>query len=398
MKKNNKIIIIMYFSIIFVFDLLFFNKFIRFAFIEKNIPFSYFENRRYHAFEEFLDISIDRIINTTELQENFEESIGDLSPLSKKIRLVFNSEFKFLKYGNLNKKLCDNHYVRVNNYYVTYNCDSRLMPDYNDLNTHIKEIEKKLKLYDSINKNVDTYYYYINSSRSYDFENNRTIIDVEKKMKDTFKNNYTYSELKINDYSDYQKYFYKTDHHWNYEGGYQAYKDIINMMTNDSLRKPIKLSTFKGSNFFGTLAIESSNYEFREVFKAYQFDIPEYKKTVYGSWVEPPHYTKKYYTTSEYLYQYYSYYGDDYSLAIYDYNQSDKDNILIISNSFSNSVREIISSHFNKTHILNLNKYRDDIGNDFDIKSYVLENDIDKVLVLADFWFLIEEKFDIEWS
>ena len=44
-----------------------------------------------------------------------------------------------------------------------------------------------------------------------------------------------FDHLKYSTYEQFCDYFYTTDHHWNYKGSYQAYKDIVRMLGFDSV-------------------------------------------------------------------------------------------------------------------------------------------------------------------
>ena len=70
-------------------------------------------------------------------------------------------------------------------------------------------------------------------------------------------------------------------------------------------------------------------------------------------------------------------YGADFGEIVYDY-KNDKENLLIIANSYSNSINGLIASHFNKTYIVDPRHYKN-----FNYQSYITNNNIDKVLVIG---------------
>ncbi len=66
---------------------------------------------------------------------------------------------------------------------------------------------------------------------------------------------------------------------------------------------------------------------------------------------------------------------------IFDTHRDDKNNILIISDSMSNAIRDVLASHFNKSIFINLDTYQRKYG-DFIIENYLAKNKIDKVLFM----------------
>ncbi len=402
MKNIRKYFMItVFFITILIFDIIVsketINKYIH---PDYDAEYSEIENRMYSKFKELKNFDLSRFFNSNVIQEDFEQSLADNFIFSEDIRYFFKSDFKLIKYSKLPKKICKNNYVRVDGDYGVYDCDDSLVYYPYSKNKFYLQLQKNLKDYDSINKNIDTYYYFVPSSYSFDFSNNTSVVDVEEEMKKNFKNPYTYSSLNVSDYNSYKKYFFKTDHHWNYKGSYQGYKDIINMIyEQDDINEPSSEISFKNSNFYGTLSIVSGVREFKEPFSVYEFSLNEYDQKIIGTYGVPNSNVYKFpeLYSDPFLYHYYQYYGDDYSLVKYNFYNPDKDNILIISDSYIKSNRELIASHFNETHILNLNEYISDFEKNFDIKKYVQENNINKVLFLCDLWILSGNNFDIEW-
>lgn len=83
---------------------------------------------------------------------------------------------------------------------------------------------------------------------------------------------------------------------------------------------------------------------------------------------------------------------------VFDFNKPKKTNLLILGSSYTNPINKLIASHFNKTYVVDLRHYAWAKGEDFNIKEYLKDNKIDKVLIISDFNFLQDHDFDIEWS
>ena len=236
------------------------------------------------------------------------------------------------------------------------------------------------------------YYYFINRSSHYNFINNKNNFDISKYL------DVDYSQLVFNNYDEYKDYFYKTDHHWNYKGSYKGYTDIIKLLLNEEGLKPTEEVTFN-IYYYGSAARSSTFTKFKELFTVYKFNIQnhdEYINGNIGKYGNKDNYSKNEYMKDFWANRYAEYYGNDYGEIIYDFKESNKENLLILSNSFSNSVNELIASHFDKTYVVDLRYYKDTYGYDFDYKSYIKNNNIDKVLVICDINYLISDEFDLK--
>ena len=66
---------------------------------------------------------------------------------------------------------------------------------------------------------------------------------------------------------------------------------------------------------------------------------------------------------------------------MFDTNRNHLENILIISDSMSNPIRDVIASHFNKSIFINLDMYNSEIG-EFNIDDYISEYKVKKVLIM----------------
>ena len=90
------------------------------------------------------------------------------------------------------------------------------------------------------------------------------------------------------------------------------------------------------------------------------------------------------YNKKEYINHYAKYYGDDYAEVIFDFSNPNKQNLLVLCTSYSNAIKQLLASHFNKTYYIDLRHNKD-----FKVNEYIEENDIDKVLLLGDIYSFI---------
>jgi hypothetical protein len=232
------------------------------------------------------------------------------------------------------------------------------------------------------------YLYFINTSVSVDF-NNINKYDAFDYVKNKFPMMTGYAELTFNSFEDYKKYFYQTDHHWNYNGSYTGYTQIMRMMEGDSviLLKPTGIHIYDVI-YNGSLSRDNLLKCSTEKFTVFDFAVPEYetwindKKATYGQ-------RSRYVSSAEcpdktYSNHYGLYYGDDYGKVVYKFKNPNAESILILATSFSNAVNELIASHYNETHVLDYRHYPQTYGTEIDAQSYMEKNHLSKLLIIGD--------------
>ena len=231
------------------------------------------------------------------------------------------------------------------------------------------------------------YLYLINSSMSVDFREPHKY-DPLSVIKQYIKMD-GYDELKFDNFEEYKKLFYQTDHHWNYRGSYEGYKQCMRLLEGDDVKllEPTGTHTYH-TIYNGSLARDNALKCSTEEFTVYEFDIPPYEtyvddeKAVYG-------YRYLYVSDDDFPHSTYSnhygmYYGDDHAKVVYKFNNPDAQSLLILATSYSNAVNELIASHYKETHILDFRHYRKKYGKPIEAQSYMEENNLDKLLIIGD--------------
>lgn len=377
MKKNNIFLLIML-IIILCFGVI--------TMIKDESKFSIPENRNLTHFPKF---TLKNYFNN-KYQAKLENALQDQFIFSEEIKIHYNDIFKLSLLKKMKKNFCTNNYISVGNGRYMFDCDDYMVFNANNsLENGPGPLLANIDKYNKLNNEIDSYYYFVTNSLVFNFKTNSLVIDVPKIVEENMKGKYKFDYLKFNNYQEYKKYFYKNDHHWNYKGSYQGYKDIIKMLApNDEIKKPIKEYIFKDISFFGSHSQFTRIYSNKDIFKVYRFNIPKYKtyvnrnEEIYGN--KDSFYNGNY-NYSKYDDYYSLFYGEDYAEVIFDFNNPQKDNLLIITNSYSDPINDLISSHFNKTYIIDFRFYYDTFNKPLNIRDYIKENNIDKILFLEDF-------------
>jgi len=190
---------------------------------------------------------------------------------------------------------------------------------------------------------------------------------------------------------DWTRLFFKTDHHWNPTGAYQAYLDIMRLLsrTNSKIgadRVPFKQQTVQGVEFRGSIARTAALYNISEPFLALTGHDPALKAYVDGkrnygaimntSFLKNP-------PKAPFASLYGMYNGGDYPLIEYRKDAPGAGNLLVFADSFSNSMEDLVASHFQHTYVVDLRHYAKWSGKPFDMGSFIKEHGITDVLFMG---------------
>lgn len=207
-------------------------------------------------------------------------------------------------------------------------------------------------------------------------------------MQNKFSENINTDYLKYNSLEEYRNYFFDSDHHWNYKGAYQGYLDIVNLLrkTYENIGEPLALSEYRYADenikYRGSLARMAIDYDVYDIIFDGGIKMPPYKVSVNNSQaIDNIYPNKEIYFNGEVKHEdFYGQYGDffhgDYGEIHYQFDKGDR-NLLIIADSISDCMDDLIASHFNNTYVIDLRLF-----SDFNFDSYVKEKNITDVLFL----------------
>lgn len=327
-----------------------------------------------------------------EMQDNIEETLSDQIFLAGTLKQANN----FLKANIVKTGLHytfrgdKKSYINVSNVQFY---GSNLVFWLRNLQSEKSFLDKKIKNYNDLikkYKNIDFYLYYIEKDTDINFDTNEKV-GIYEYIKSQFKGKYI-SNFSINNFDDFSKYFYKSDHHWNYEGSYKAYGEVLDLLKIDS-KKNIGQKKCLNQKFSGSKATTSIFYKVvNDDFCAYEFDFVDMDITING---ETKDYGKQdeYFNKNEKNVTYGDFYGWDDGEIIFNTNDSSKENILIFGESYDNAILKLLAEKFNITISIDLRNYEREMNKEFKFSDYVKEYKIDKVLFIGNIDFYTLETF-----
>ena len=192
--------------------------------------------------------------------------------------------------------------------------------------------------------------------------------------------------------------YFRTDHHWNINGTYLAYEEILNVIRKSFPQIPgpytkADYTVSVGTNqFYGSLARRTRNV----------YDVPpdrielwypkNYENTIItvGGKEHPEYFNLEILNGPKYAGKYGAFLGANAMETVYTVPQNEGlPNLLLIGDSYIFSFASLISQHFHKTHLIYLRN-----SDTLNIGKIVKDRNISIVLILTNSQFVIGEKFN----
>ena len=343
----------------------------RAVFMPKDI--NYYENR---GAKKIPGLTLESFLNSS-FQDSVEEALADQLPGAQPMKQFYNTvNSKFLvkillseieKHPDTFYKYNDMYFYKGYILWVPFNLD--------DCKKEFEETAASFN--EAMRNNPDTpfYIYYGESDSIIDFSKNEKmpVYEYIRSMLDIPEDRI--SRFEIDDFDTYSKLFYKTDHHWNNKGSYKGYGEIMKLIgCEDELLKPLGEITLPFATA-GSKSKECGLTELKEYVSVYKFDYPDFG-IKYGNEEEIISGEMQEFT-------YELFYGGNPGLMVLDTNRPEKENIVVIGDSFDNAVLKLIASHYNKTISVDMRNLELAEGESFNISDVIKDNDIDKVLIVA---------------
>ena len=304
---------------------------------------------------------------------------------------------------NSNKMLYPNNFpisLNTSKEYVFYNTEKDF---YYLVNNHSKRdlenrVNSQINFFNSLyeaNNDVNLNVYFIPRFEQTKILNNN-LSTYTSEFKNNLNKNINYAELNVDNYEDYLKMFYRTDHHWNMYGAYIGYQDIMNM-----LGKKASLYNIKKVNkvpYYGSIAKSSLSTLVSD--DIYDVDAKlDYRVTINGD--EPESKFKprsmRYEKDYEFFDYYIHYFDGQYGLVKYEFDNDSDENLLIFSDSYAWQIDYLIASHYKNTYVVNL-RYDGYANGKFNYNEFIKENNISDVLFLYEGVSTIFDQYNYDFN
>lgn len=363
-----------------------------FVFTDRNTV-SELENRTLTGFPRF---TFETFLSG-DFQDQLEDALGDHMPFSGEVRgAVRGADAGVLRFlqGMIYRAAPElrNNYTQIAEGYYSYAGDAHRIVE---KPAPVTELPEGLKAFAEKTERltgVRRFLYWIDNSRSVSFDDPEISVGREEVFalfpgaaRDAFA---------FDGYAEFCQWFYQTDHHWNREGSYRGYTEILRMLRPEETPVSVGEEITVPVIFNGSYARQTSLLCADEYFGIYRFDLPKTavtmngKRGVYG---RTDAYIKGRYASEPLTNHYSGCYGGEYGEIVYDNGTSGRGVLLLVASSYSNPINGLLASHFDRTYVIDPRYYAEWAGETFDPEYYAREHDVTDFLLLGDIEFFMKD-------
>ena len=174
--------------------------------------------------------------------------------------------------------------------------------------------------------------------------------------------------------------FYRTDHHWTSLGAYYGYVGLAQALGYEPVSLGSYTETIRSTEFYGTVFSSSGVRWVRpDTISTYVPDtgitVTEHSYDNKGNPIQIPRslYVESFLDVKD---KYSMFLGGNQSLGVVTTQNTDKPKLLIIRDSYTDSLVPFLTPHYSEIHLLDLRYYK------LSIQDYIEQNGIDQALVL----------------
>jgi hypothetical protein len=355
-----------------------------------------YENRTAYQFPAFTKTGF----LDTSFQDGVEDTLMDQVPFSENAKQSYNFLNSHLVWNLVHPVFQQNpdHYFNFLGVEIfggdTYTYPVRNMEEMQPkLDAKIENLNSCIEAH----PDLEFYAYFIEKDTEINFETGEQIPAAEyifEGLDLPAENTFCYETNSFQDFSDH---FYKTDHHWNYEGSYLGYQTAAALLQvpAEDLLSPLEEITLP-YRFLGSKASTAGTDVLSDTFTAFRFEYPAMTITVEGTQVEDYGQQETYFAGTPETISYASFYGDDLGEIIFHQEDFQGENLLVIGESYDNAILKLLASHFANTYSIDLRHYQRTMGKPFSFSQYVEEHNIQKVLLIGNIDYYLMEEFMLE--
>ena len=189
---------------------------------------------------------------------------------------------------------------------------------------------------------------------------------------------------------DFKRFFFRTDHHWNYAGADRAYRQLMPLLGKAASLQAEGPERIAGGMSGSKALLSAAEGMFTEDFYAYRYAFPPMEITINGKPAADFGAQNETFADGEVSYSAF-YGGDDGEICFHTENPG-AGSLLVIGESFDNALLKLLASEYENLYSIDLRNYETDIGHPFDLASYTAEHHIDSVLLIGnlDYWKMEE--------
>ncbi len=333
-------------------------------------------------------------------QSGVEAALADQVPMAQRMKKLYN-----MANTNLLKAVMDGVMERNPNRYFSFEGMQIFGTDYityptrslaamtDALDRKAENLNQQFKAHPEL----EFYVYYIEKDTDINFETEEKVGAAEYLFDQLVLPQENMGVFSISNFTEFQKYFYKTDHHWNWDGSYLGYTQILALLGGDEPLKPAGAAQCISHSFSGAKATTSgAGTAFQEDFFAYPYVFPPMTITIDGAPAENYGHQSQFLAGEPGYLTYGTFYGSDEAEVVFDTGKTACENLLVIGDSFDNAILKLLASSFHQTYSVDLRYYATKLGKPFELAEYAAAHQIDKVLLVGNIDYFTMDEFRLE--
>lgn len=243
---------------------------------------------------------------------------------------------------------------------------------------------------------TDFFFYYVEKDTDINFETGEKVGAYEYFSDRLALDETRRARLQVDDLDTFRRWFYRTDHHWNYLGSYEGYLEVRALLGIDEAPLPPAETITISARLSGSKASSSKARTMREDFTAYRFDWPAMTVTINGAAAADYGDQAAFFSGARSDITYGHFYGSDLGEVIFDTGTEGRGSLLVIGESYDNAVLKLLVSHYDRLYSIDLRYYKNYMKQDFCLGEYLAEHGIEQVLLIGNIDFLTMTEFELE--
>ena len=309
-------------------------------------------------------------------QDQLEAALGDQTPFAERFKARYNDLSSKLTKALLKPVLESGRYYRIG--------DVQLFSDY--LTYHTRDLEKlrptleeRAANYNAIfaaHPDIEFFVCYIEKDTDINFETGERVYadDLLFSMLNLPENRML--KYEIPDFAAFSEYFYRTDHHWTSLGAFYGANAVLSALGRPTLDQADFTPQVVSDDFNGTLYSTSGIHWLTPDEMEYWVEEDGISVTSWRTGSPEPAalYDRSYLEKKD---KYSSFLGGNQPLCVLkNEHNPDGGKILLVRDSYSDSLAPFLAQSFSEVHLLDLRYYRAPVA------QYAAENGIDEIVVL----------------
>jgi len=227
---------------------------------------------------------------------------------------------------------------------------------------------------------TEFYFFYINNDSEIDFETGERRGTYGLLRENLTLPDSNCAQYPVDSFEEYKENFYYSDHHWNHKGSYRAYLQLLDLLNVEDEALVPKEEVLIPGIFYGSKGLTIGSTTYLDRISAYRFDFPAMEISVNGQPLPDYGDMEGLLSRNQPVISYAAVYGDDMGCMKLSTQRPERDNILIIGDSYDNALIKLLSSHFNDTHSVDMRYFPYVTGELMNLEEYVEENHISIIL------------------